>query len=486
MKLTVVIACALALLGLCASASGGAPVATPVLTLKVSPLAFSPNGDGVKDTLHASIGVDVPVTLLIQITSSRGDVVYTNQPGASVNAGTAAFHWNGRVGTASNAAVAPDGTYTLVVTASDPATGTSTEASEKFVLDTKPPLMLWGTGGVAPSILRSGSLRLRFRLYDLTSARVTVRLADQEGRRLKTRRGYSLKPGRADLRWPATHGARLVPSTYELSLSAVDEAGNIGASTAKRFLVIRPVRARVWADFSHVGRRIALTFDDCYVSSAWGSILSTLHRYGVEATFFCPGEAVLANPALARRTVRDGHVIGSHGWDHANFAMLSFASAESRLDQDRAAWWKLARVTPTPYFRPPYGSYTAATITAAGRAGYSAVVLWNVDPRDWTNPGSSAIESRILSAVRPGSIVLMHTLPQTAAQLPSLIQALRARHYLPLTLPELARIGTPTSGGWPAYSTARAALARGPVRRAGRLRLAEASSPAARRRSAAT
>ena len=49
----------------------------------------------------------------------------------------------------------------------------------------------------------------------------------------------------------------------------------------------------------------------------------------------------------------------------------------------------------------------------------------------------------------------MHTLPQTAAQLPSLIQALRARHYIPLTLPELDRIGTPTSGGWPAYSTGR-------------------------------
>ena len=75
--------------------------------------------------------------------------------------------------------------------------------------------------------------------------------------------------------------------------------------------------------------------------------------------------------------------------------------------------------------------------------------------RDWTSPGSGAIESRILSAVHPGSIVLMHTLPQTAAQLPSLIQALRARHYQLLTLPELARIGTPTAGGWPAYSSRR-------------------------------
>jgi peptidoglycan/xylan/chitin deacetylase (PgdA/CDA1 family) len=100
-------------------------------------------------------------------------------------------------------------------------------------------------------------------------------------------------------------------------------------------------------------------------------------------------------------------------------------------------------------------SRSRSTVAAAGRAGYSAVVLWAVDPRDWTQPGSSVIESRILSAVRPGSIVLMHTLPQTAAQLPSLIQALRARHYILMTLPQLDAIGAPTSGGWPAYSTGR-------------------------------
>jgi peptidoglycan/xylan/chitin deacetylase (PgdA/CDA1 family)/flagellar hook assembly protein FlgD len=449
------IASALAVLALCASASGRVNVPSqPALTLKVSPLAFSPNGNGVKDTVRAAIGVDVPVTLLIEIANARGDVAFTNDPGASVNPGTARFHWNGRLGAAAGGRVAPEGKYTLTVTATDPLTGTSSEDSASFVLDTKPPLMLWGRGGVSPSQLTSGPLHLRFRLYDATTSQVTVNLVDQAGRKLKTGRGYTVKPGKVALRWPGTHGTRLPSSTYQLSLAAVDEAGNTGTSGMKRFLVVRPVRSRVWADFDGVGRRIALTFDDCYVGSAWGSILDTLKRYGVKATFFCPGQAVLANPSLARRTVRNGHVIGSHGWDHANFSHLSMASSQSRLDEDREAWWKLARVTPTPYFRPPYGAYTPTTLAAAGRSGYSAVVLWNVDPRDWTNPGASAIESRILSAVRPGSIVLMHTLPQTAAQLPSLLQALRSRHYIPLTLPELARIGAPTSGGWPAFSSA--------------------------------
>jgi peptidoglycan/xylan/chitin deacetylase (PgdA/CDA1 family) len=448
-KLSVVIVTALAVLALCAAASGGA---TPVVTLKVSPLVFSPNADGVRDTLHAAIGVDVPVTLLIEISDKAGNILFTNAPGVSVNAGTASFHWNGKLGATRDSRVAPDGRYTLRVTATDAATRTTTESSAQFTLDTKPPVLLWGTGGVSPSVLTGGPLRIRFRLYDLTNTRVRLNLVDQGGAKLKTGRGYPLRAGRIALRWPSTHGARLASSTYDLSLSGTDEAGNTSTSSAKRFLVVRPARARVWAGFSGVGRRIALTFDDCYVGSAWASILGTLKRYGVKATFFCPGEAVLANPSLGRRTVRDGHVIGSHGWDHADFSHLSFSSSQSRLDQDRETWWKLARVTPTPYFRPPYGSYTATTVAAAGRAGYSAVVVWDVDPRDWTRPGPGAIESRILSAVRPGSIVLMHTLPQTAEQLPSLIRALRARHYVPLTLPELDRIGTPTSGGWPGYN----------------------------------
>ena len=98
MKLPIVIVSALAALVLCASPSGGQVAAVPIVALKVSPLAFSPNGDGVKDTLRASIDVDVPVTLLIEISDARGNVVYTNAPGASVNAGTASFHWNGKLG----------------------------------------------------------------------------------------------------------------------------------------------------------------------------------------------------------------------------------------------------------------------------------------------------------------------------------------------------------------------------------------------------
>jgi peptidoglycan/xylan/chitin deacetylase (PgdA/CDA1 family) len=378
-------------------------------------------------------------------------VAFSNAPGVSVVPGPVRFRWRGGTGLEGGGPVAKDGRYTMRVTVVD-ATGGRAETQARILLDTRAPLMRWGTGGITPQVLAQGPLTLRFRLYDLAErVRIKVALRDQVGRALRTGRGESVPPGRISLRWPRTHGARLLPSGYQVSLRGLDEAGNAATSAPKTFLVNHAVRSRVYALYRRVGRRIALTFDDCNSSSAWASILSTLRRYRIKATFFCPGQQVLANPSLARRTVRDGHAVGSHGWDHANFDLLSFASAKRRLDDDRAVWWKLARVAPTPYFRPPYGAYDSTTMAAAGRAGYGAVVLWDVDPRDWTQPGSGAIESRILGAVRPGSIVLMHVLGQTAAMLPSLIRTLRARHYIPLTLPELDRVGVANSGGWPAY-----------------------------------
>jgi peptidoglycan/xylan/chitin deacetylase (PgdA/CDA1 family) len=438
--------------------SSGAPggqaahAAQPSVTLAVSPLAFSPDADGIKDTLRATIRVTEPVSLTIDIADEHGTLVYTNAPGVSVAAaGPVRFRWNGRMGPDERGELAHDGRYLIRVTATN-SLGAQAVAEQRVLLDTTPPLMRWGRGGVAPTILRKGSLSLRFRLYDVSDrVHLKIELRDQAGDPVPAGSAQAAAPGRVALRWPRAHAARLTPGAYGLALKGLDEAGNTSTSARESFLVDHPVQARVYALFHGVGRRVALTFDDCNSGRAWASLLRTLARFKVKATFFCPGQQVLANPALARRTVRAGHAIGSHGWDHANFGALSFSSAERRLIDDRAVWWRLARVAPMPYFRPPYGAYDSTTMAAAGRAGYGAVVLWDVDPRDWTRPGSAAIISRVLAHAHAGSIILMHVLDQTAAALPSIIRGLRRRHLDPVTLPVLDRIGTPSSGGWPPY-----------------------------------
>jgi peptidoglycan/xylan/chitin deacetylase (PgdA/CDA1 family) len=54
------------------------------------------------------------------------------------------------------------------------------------------------------------------------------------------------------------------------------------------------------------------------------------------------------------------------------------------------------------------GSFSEYVIKATGVYG-ERIVLWSVDPTDW-EAGASAtqIARRVLGAVRPGSIVLLH------------------------------------------------------------------------------
>jgi peptidoglycan/xylan/chitin deacetylase (PgdA/CDA1 family) len=66
---------------------------------------------------------------------------------------------------------------------------------------------------------------------------------------------------------------------------------------------------------------------------------------------------------------------------------------------------------------------------------------WNVDPRDWSLPGTRKIVSRVLRAVTPGAIVIMHDgggpRDETAAAIPRIVEGLRARGLRPVTVPEL-------------------------------------------------
>ena len=79
----------------------------------------------------------------------------------------------------------------------------------------------------------------------------------------------------------------------------------------------------------------------------------------------------------------------------------------------------------------------SATTSASAAIGFYRVILWDVDPRDWSQPGAGVIASRVLGAVHPGAIVCMHLTPQTARALPSILSGLKARGYKAVSLPEM-------------------------------------------------
>mgnify|MGYP000975262185 FL=1 len=336
---------------------------------------------------------------------------------------------------------ANDGVHTLAYRSVDYAGNYESEQYARVQIDTKPPSVKWL--GVSPSVLHKvQSVRLSFRISDASGSPVKVQwqAVDQYGYIANTRGGYARTPGSVSISLSPRYknGKPFTPGLYRINLRLVDEAGNVANSKTRIVRNYRSTQARVWRRVSGAGRRVALTFDDSG-AAAWRSILNTLKRYRAHATFFPLGPAVAASPDLARRTVAEGHAIGSHGWTHRLMTYESSGGIATELWRSAAPWWSSSRATPVPYVRPPYGGYNSATVAACGAQGFERVILWDVDPQDWASPGASVIAARVLSHVKPGSIVVLHLRSQTAAALPAILRGLEARGYKAVSLPELFR-----------------------------------------------
>jgi peptidoglycan/xylan/chitin deacetylase (PgdA/CDA1 family) len=171
-------------------------------------------------------------------------------------------------------------------------------------------------------------------------------------------------------------------------------------------------------------KTVALTFDDG-PSEYTDGFLDVLRRHHARGTFFEIGQEVPGRADVMRRILREGSEIGNHSMHHDLYPGAADMAATNSVIRAATGFEPCL-------FRPPGGGVNSAVIGAAGGLGMSTV-NWDVDPTDWANPGSAAIYSRVVGAVRPGSIVIMHdgggNRGGTLAALPRIIEALRARGY---------------------------------------------------------
>ena len=333
-----------------------------------------------------------------------------------------------------------DGEHTLVYLSADNAGNLEADQQVTVKIDTTPPGFTWS--GVSPNVIHSvSSVSFRFVIKESSGpVRIEWRAADQYGAFAAARSGIERAPGAREVKVSPRYknGHPFLPGLYNVRFRLTDEAGNETITQPRAFRDYAPAKAEVWRRVSSAGKRVALTFDDGG-AGAWRSMLDTLRRYKSHATFFPLGPFAAASPDLMRRTLAEGHGVGSHGWTHTLMPSQSSGAVQNELLRSAAPWWNAADATPVPYGRPPYGAYNSRTVAAFGGIGYSRVIMWDVDPQDWREPGASVIASRVLSHVRPGSIVVMHLRPQTAAALPAILRGLRARGYKAVSLPELFR-----------------------------------------------
>jgi peptidoglycan/xylan/chitin deacetylase (PgdA/CDA1 family) len=185
-------------------------------------------------------------------------------------------------------------------------------------------------------------------------------------------------------------------------------------------------------------RMIALTFDDG-PGPYTPHLVDVLNRLHVPATFFEVGFMFRWYQRGAASALHDGDVIGDHTESHPRMALLPAAAQRGQiLDQTQ---WTSKLGAPFPrLWRPPYGSFNAATL-ALLKHFHMLMVLWTVDTQDYLRPGVKAIVRRALAGARPGAIILLHDAggnrSQTIAALPLIVRALRKRGYQLVTVPRL-------------------------------------------------
>jgi peptidoglycan/xylan/chitin deacetylase (PgdA/CDA1 family) len=182
---------------------------------------------------------------------------------------------------------------------------------------------------------------------------------------------------------------------------------------------------------------VALTFDDG-PGAVTGAVLDVLDRHGARATFDVLGERIAGREELLRRAVRAGHEIGVHGWHHHDHRDDPDRSAEGAA-RTAALVADVCGARPS-VFRPPFGLTDRSLELAVARRGLRTV-LWDVDPRDFEEPGAAAIVERTLAGARAGSIVLLHDdrpeLAPTAEAVDALLPALARRSLRAVTVGEL-------------------------------------------------
>jgi peptidoglycan/xylan/chitin deacetylase (PgdA/CDA1 family) len=186
---------------------------------------------------------------------------------------------------------------------------------------------------------------------------------------------------------------------------------------------------------------VALTFDGGGNADGAKTILQTLRRGRVPATFFLTGRFVRAYPEIARAIGRR-YLVANHTVDHPHLTAMSNAAVTRELAQANVLIKRATGRDTHPLFRFPYGDRDARTLAICRRLGYTSI-RWTVDTWGWMGRSSQSVPgaiARVRARLVPGEIVLMHvgssrdrsTIDTKA--LPGVIRAVRARGYHFVTL----------------------------------------------------
>ncbi|MFD8502457.1 polysaccharide deacetylase family protein [Streptomyces sp. NPDC059687] len=190
---------------------------------------------------------------------------------------------------------------------------------------------------------------------------------------------------------------------------------------------------------------IALTFD-AGPSEHSARLLDILKEKKVPATFFLLGKGHIEKyPDLVRRMAAEGHEVASHTWDHKILTEISPQVIREELQKPNDAIERLTGHRPT-LMRPPQGR-TNDTVNRISREQGLAEVLWSVTAKDYLTDDPGLIRRRVLEQAGRDGIILLHDIyPGTVPAVPGIIDALKERGFVFVTVPQLLAPGKAEPG----------------------------------------
>lgn len=184
---------------------------------------------------------------------------------------------------------------------------------------------------------------------------------------------------------------------------------------------------------SDMVKKIALTFDDGPNEDYTETLLEGLKERNVKVTFFLLGAEVEKYPKIVEEIHDEGHLIGTHSYEHVNLSNLSDTAAMEQVDKTNQAIHEITGEFPQ-YIRPPFGCWKC-------NLDYNAKmieVLWDIDPLDWKTSNSDVIAKRVIDKVEEDDIILMHDASESSVKAAfKIIDELEKKGYVFVTVDEI-------------------------------------------------
>lgn len=185
---------------------------------------------------------------------------------------------------------------------------------------------------------------------------------------------------------------------------------------------------------------VALTFDDGPHGVLTPLLLDKLNVTNTKVTFFVMGIKVVIHPDIVKRAVQEGHEIGNHVWDHPVLTKIPWEQTYNQIEKTSSAVFNATGYTPK-VMRPPYGNTNRGLNNRIYSETKLPVVMWSLDTLDWTRPAPKDILKKVISKVKPGTIILCHDIhPGTIETIPRIVEQLSQQGYVFKTISQLIEL----------------------------------------------